>query len=216
MASNSENLTSEIQINNLIVSFIGENHILLDKSQVPEAKNKKILAIKELCQILQINAGKILEEKQVIKRIANMKAIVKQKTDSNQTGNKQVKLNNWENKFFEVMSGKVNPTVTKMGCSVSAGLKRSFVCDSDDVVLKESPSRQSAPKRVILQGETAETVNLSNTDLQRLVLLEQLRYTREKRLFHQERSAQARVAEIRPVNSEMWTEEENCFVYNKL
>ena len=133
-----------------------------------------------------------------------MKTIVKQKTDLNVTGNKQVKLNNWENKLFEVMSGKLNPSVTKMDCSVSAGLKRIFDDNNDADVLKKSsivftdlPSEKSAKKRVSLRRESAKTVNLSNAELQRLVLLEQLLgYTREKRLHFQEKSAQARITNI--------------------
>jgi hypothetical protein len=35
-------------------------------------------------------------------------------------------------------------------------------------------------KRKALSGETAETINLTLSELQRLVLLEQLRYTRMK------------------------------------
>lgn len=43
-----------------------------------------------------------------------------------------------------------------------------------------SPHHARAPKRKISYGETEETVNLSTTELQRLVLLEQLKYTRMK------------------------------------
>lgn len=42
------------------------------------------------------------------------------------------------------------------------------------------PVPVKGPKRKVLSGETEETINLSTSELQRLVLLEQLKYTRMK------------------------------------
>ena len=48
------------------------------------------------------------------KKLANMKSRLKKKTDLRMTGNKSIKLNNWEQKLFSLMDGDTNPAVKRI------------------------------------------------------------------------------------------------------
>jgi hypothetical protein len=47
------------------------------------------------------------------KKINNMKARVKKKTDMKKTGNKRIKLCEWEKNFYNLMDADSNPTLKR-------------------------------------------------------------------------------------------------------
>ena len=75
----------EATLNQLCVTFIRDNPVLLEKSQVPEIKKAK----QRSTFFVENSRNKLQEKidnKQLLKRIANMKAAVKKITDAKQTG----------------------------------------------------------------------------------------------------------------------------------
>ena len=52
-----------------------------------------------------------MDDKQILKKVANMKAQVKKKTDANETGNCTINLCSWEKDLFDVLRGGENPTI---------------------------------------------------------------------------------------------------------
>lgn len=91
--------------------------VLLQKSQTPLMKVKKCDAVKKLAEELLIRYGIEYTEKQIIKKVHNLKNRVKAKTDLKQTGNKKINLGIAERKFFELMGGMENPTITERPCT---------------------------------------------------------------------------------------------------
>ena len=167
--------------------------MLLSKSQLPDVKREKTEAIQALLDTLSANHGKLFTDKQAQKRIANMKAAVKKKSDANSTGNRKILLNEWEDDLFNVMNGEDNPSVTKMASSVSFGLSATLSASTSEQSEITSP-RPKKCKQTTLSVETDETRQLTTSQLQRLVLLEQLHYTREKRRVLHEQQAMQRLS----------------------
>ena len=85
----------------------------------------KANALKKAQMSIATNTGKAMDEKQIWKKIANMKSQVKKKTDGMQTGNRKIVLVSWEQDLYNIFKGDENPTITKMPCAISAGFKPS-------------------------------------------------------------------------------------------
>lgn len=86
----------------------------LEKSQQPEMKKKKDAALLSLVKVYEVNFGKVITIKALLKKINNMKTRLKKKTDRNETGNKEIKLSKWEQTLYKVMDGKSNPTLQQI------------------------------------------------------------------------------------------------------
>nr|XP_047123930.1 uncharacterized protein LOC124806799 [Hydra vulgaris] len=93
-----------------------------------------------------------------------MKTRLKKKSDIHRTGNKPIKLSASEVKLANLLDTEKNPTFTQIDGNTSSQASRSI------------------PKRLKLPGETKETTKWTNTELQRVVMLEQLKYYRLKNL----------------------------------
>ncbi|CAH1961614.1 unnamed protein product [Acanthoscelides obtectus] len=63
-----------------------------------------------------------MSEAQIWKKLNNLKAIIKRKTDKNETGNKKIQLRGWEAKFFTYMEGEINPSIGRVKGTISAGV----------------------------------------------------------------------------------------------
>ncbi|XP_033627336.1 uncharacterized protein LOC117290187 [Asterias rubens] len=220
MAAQSEEHTvvKSEQVSAVFVTLILKHPVLLNKSQLPSIKEKKWNALQDAKAIIAKTTGKNMDDKQILKKVANMKVQVKKKMEAAKTGNQTINLRSWEKDLFYALKGQKTPTCTtthKMASAISAGFCSSS-CASADVSfggLKNSsgqcgsksastspqsqfstplPLRGSKRKSLGLPGETEETMNLSTTKLQRLVLLEQLNYTRMKirRLEENKQTAQ--------------------------
>lgn len=87
---------------------------LLSKSQVPSVKTKKDIAVRKLLMKYEVTIGKRIDATKLLKKINNMKTRLKRKTDLNKTGNKRLKLLEWEKVMFQALQGDINPVVTRV------------------------------------------------------------------------------------------------------
>ncbi|XP_041457794.1 uncharacterized protein LOC121410037 [Lytechinus variegatus] len=206
-------LTGDLQLSALLSSMIKEHTVLVEKSQLPRIREKKAKAIQEVKARIAKTKLRALDEKQILKKIANMKGHIKKKIElMNQR--KTVTLCPWEQELYQVLKGKRDFSVSMVPSSHSMtssiipssmpvtkpdntslsdvtmatelvherdescdGCKGEMELEYCDVTSHE-PMR--GVKRSHLPGETEETASLTIADLRRLVLLEQLRYTRMK------------------------------------
>ena len=76
---------------------------MLNKSQTPEIKNKKEIAMKDVIYQYQCIFLINMTEKAFFKKINNTKQKLKTKTDLNKTGNKKIILKAWEREFLELL-----------------------------------------------------------------------------------------------------------------
>ena len=120
-------------ISSIFCCVLWDNPVLLDKSQIPDIKTKKQRSLIVARQHLQVNCGKVFDEKQIPKRIANMKARVKRKCDMKQTGNKRVELCGWEKDMYKLLEGDSNPMITKLSCSESIGVNQPSTINNQPV-----------------------------------------------------------------------------------
>lgn len=97
-----------------IADELGSHPEVLLKSQIPSMKKKKDEAIEKMISKYEGIFGKKIDATKFMKKINNMKTRLKRKTDVKKTGNKCIKLLDWEKVMFEAMQGNTNPTVTKI------------------------------------------------------------------------------------------------------
>ncbi|KAK9730372.1 Myb/SANT-like DNA-binding domain [Popillia japonica] len=123
MSSDSENSTSDflteevpakISSNQKLMEILESYNIIFNKSQVPKIKEKKAQAYKEIHQKYILQIGRDLTEKQLKKKIQNMKTELKKKTDKTATGNKKIVLNAYEKQLLALMEGQENLVFQKV------------------------------------------------------------------------------------------------------
>ncbi|KAL1489928.1 hypothetical protein ABEB36_003924 [Hypothenemus hampei] len=161
---------NEIDKQILFVKKLKENVILFNKSQTPQIKKEKEVAL----------------QAQVSKKISNMKGEVKKKFDLNRTGNKKINYKLWEKQLLAILEVERNPVFAKIPGAMSVGLN-----NSQDILVEPTSSKSHPPSPTVTftvkkqkntsfctSLETSETKNLSTSQLQRLVLLEQLKLIR--------------------------------------
>lgn len=185
------------------VGIVGNYIVVFSKSQTPTVRDAKNKALKNIRQEIMRQFGKTFTESQIIKKINNMKSRLKKKTDKKATGNKVINLKSWEKKLYDILKGETNPTIAKMKGAVSIGLKSATFSSACEVVSEEDASNSSSenskltvvkPQLIATKKrsstvtyksynnlETDETRNLTISELQRLVLLEQLQVLRLKK-----------------------------------
>ncbi|KAI4462016.1 hypothetical protein MML48_5g00018908 [Holotrichia oblita] len=132
-----------------------------------------------------------------------MKGRLKKKIDLKKTGNKAIKLLEWEKKLLKAMEGDSNPTIGKIGGAIQMGIyegstqhtvsEASAMREETESVIKSSSVKtveSLLPTRKITateKYETMETKGLTTKELQRLVLLEQYRTTRVQREYYEKK-----------------------------
>ncbi|XP_044744208.1 uncharacterized protein LOC123306313 [Coccinella septempunctata] len=126
---------------------------ILEKSQLPAKKAKKQAAIERVVSEYRQLYGKDMTSKALMKKMGNMKTRLKKKTDKNKTGGLDVGA---PMQFVRDVTAQIPP---KPAIKI---VKR-----------KAEPSEDGT-----MAHETEETRKLSNSQLQRLVLLEQLKVAR--------------------------------------
>ena len=113
----------------------GRNHkkhpVLVDKFQLASSKEKQLRALQDAKATIATNTGKNMDDKQILKKVANIKAQVKKKTDANETANRTINLCSWEKDLFDVLRGEENPTIKKMASAISAGVCSSSCAKND-------------------------------------------------------------------------------------
>lgn len=96
------------------VMLLAEHKILCSKSQLPKIRDEKERSVSVLRNEFLKHVGKDITEKQLKKKIQNMKTEVKKKTDKNATGNKKVVLKDWEKILLDLLSSDENPVFNKI------------------------------------------------------------------------------------------------------
>jgi uncharacterized Fe-S cluster protein YjdI len=92
------------------INLLKEHPVLLSKSQLPKIKERKAVAAKDLNTKYKELTGIELNEKQLTKKINNMKNDVKAKSDVMKTGNKPIILKDWEKLLLELSQAETNQT----------------------------------------------------------------------------------------------------------
>ncbi|CAH1106371.1 unnamed protein product [Psylliodes chrysocephalus] len=86
-----------------------------------ESKTKALtLLTEEFCKVTE----KVITVTQVKKLLNNMKTALKRKTDLKTTGNKVIKLKDWEKDLLTIMNKEENPIFSKVPGALSVGVKR--------------------------------------------------------------------------------------------
>ncbi|KAJ4442116.1 hypothetical protein ANN_11982 [Periplaneta americana] len=96
------------------VMLLAEHKILCSKSQLPKIRDEKERSVSVLRNEFLKHVGKDITEKQLKKKIQNMKTEVKKKTDKNATGNKKVVLKDCEKILLDLLSSDENPVFNKI------------------------------------------------------------------------------------------------------
>ncbi|CAH1993887.1 unnamed protein product [Acanthoscelides obtectus] len=116
-----------------------------------------------------------------------MKTEIKKKFNINKTGNKAIIYKSWEKLLMEMLEVHKNPIFKKIPGAVSVGANESITLDGastsaiSDTLAPLSAKEITIPAKKIKMShlpETEETQKLSNAELQRLALLEQLKLCR--------------------------------------
>lgn len=165
--------------------------VILEKSQVPNLKRKKDEAIENLIKKYEATFGKPLDTKGLLKKINNMKTRLNRKTDLKRTGNKAIKLLDWEKSMLKAMEGDTNPTIGKIRGGMQIGIQEGDSSQKrrNEPILPRSESEATheqscssltdvqplPPKKKLAteKYETDETRKMTTKELQRLVLLQQ-------------------------------------------
>ncbi|KAK9712855.1 hypothetical protein QE152_g24676 [Popillia japonica] len=95
-----------------IAERVQEFPAILAKSQIAAMKQKKTAALTEIVKEYVTLFGKEMEIKAFMKKVNNMKTLLKNKTDKNITGNKSICLLSWEKVMLKAMDADVNAVLT--------------------------------------------------------------------------------------------------------
>lgn len=185
----------------ILVSILKQHNIVLNKSMLPKCVQSKELAWEDIKKAYMESTGKFVTVEQLKKILQNMKSAVKKKTDLTVTGNKPIKLLNWEKEFLELINSEDNPVFKKVpgAISIGTGLKDkpslpslsttstiseesqdgNFGCSKRQFVENSNEKDQKFKKKKV-PGETNETAMLTTAELQRSLLLHQLKLTKIK------------------------------------
>ncbi|KAG8266199.1 hypothetical protein J6590_077071 [Homalodisca vitripennis] len=105
----------------LFVKILSENTVLLEKSRVPKVLLEKKKAWETLCSTYSQTTGNEVNATQMNKMLQNMKTKIKKKSDVKATGNKKIKLREWEKMLLALLGEAENPVFTKVPGSFAAG-----------------------------------------------------------------------------------------------
>ncbi|KAG8250153.1 hypothetical protein J6590_104381 [Homalodisca vitripennis] len=178
----------------LFVRLLSENSVVVEKSKVPSVMCAKKKAWDIICSEYSKATGKIVTPAQLSKMLNNMKTKIKKKTDRTATGNKKIKLKDWEKEFLLLLTQEENPVFKKVPGAASVGIcegesakntTSSKQKGADNMEVEHQPScsviTSKQPVVAVRKGakrlsmlETDETRDMSTPQLQRAVLLQQM------------------------------------------
>ncbi|XP_058820599.1 uncharacterized protein LOC131682843 [Topomyia yanbarensis] len=107
--------------------------VLLEKSQTPQVRKQKSNAAKEIIMYFLVETGMEITEKQIMKKVNNMKARIKAKTDKKATGNRQICLNPGEKIIYDLLGAEENPAVSKVNYGISVGARKTGLKERNDI-----------------------------------------------------------------------------------
>lgn len=87
----------------LLVKIVKKYPIVLEKSKLPSVMQSKVKALSLLTTEFNNVTGKVISVAQMKKLINNIKTALKKKTNLNATGNKVIKLKDWEKDFLDII-----------------------------------------------------------------------------------------------------------------
>ena len=87
----------------VFVKLVKNHEVVLTKSQLPKIKAEKECALRGMAAEYRRATGISLTDKQLMKKINNMKNDVKMKSGVSKTGNKPIKLKEWEKLSLDLM-----------------------------------------------------------------------------------------------------------------
>ncbi|XP_067004946.2 uncharacterized protein [Anabrus simplex] len=201
-----------VEFQSAFISILKEHPILFSKSQLPDIKHKKSSAINAVqCELLA-KCNLKFSVQQLYKKLQNMKTRLKFKVDLMHTGNKPICLKEWEKQLMNLMQWEDDSTIGRLKGARSAGvvITSSFNRGGDDHLnggavsnpssheVAAGPSTSSSAANRDTLDETEQTKHLSNSELQRLVLLKKLKVLEQKHkvLVLQEKQLKEREKEI--------------------
>ena len=103
----------------IFVKLVKQHQVLLMKSQLPKIKAEKECALKQMAVEYLLATGTSLTDKQLMKKLNNM---VKVKSDVSKTGNKPIKLKEWEKLLLDMMQTQNSSVISGL-----KGNKNTFV-----------------------------------------------------------------------------------------
>jgi predicted DNA binding protein len=103
---------------NCFVKILKKNPIVFEKSQIPKVKALKDQALMSMKNEFEVVFGEATDISKILKKINNMKTEVKKKHDVNRTGNKKIKMKQWESELLELMKSTTNPTMSTIPCKL--------------------------------------------------------------------------------------------------
>lgn len=167
------------------ISFVNAlkgNETVLKRSTTTTVMKQKEKAWLSIQQKFESSIGIPTEIEKLKKLLNNIKNDIKKKTDRNQTGNKVIKLRQWEKDFLKILECYEKPVIHKIPGAGEVGtdadqtgndvLEVNLVDEASSTIPKHSEEKH-VRKRSRPTGDTEETDKLSTSELQRLVLNEQ-------------------------------------------
>lgn len=167
----------------LFIQLLKKHKVVLEKSKLPNVLVAKDRAWKEMTNNYTETTGKTVTTEQLKKILNNMRSAVKNKTDMKKTGNKTIKLKDWEKELIDMINFEANPVFAKVPGGTSIGVEENYIEENtSDLTLSQQHESCTSEKTISLKGqkrkanipETEVTASLSTTELQRFVLLKQL------------------------------------------
>ncbi|CAH1975785.1 unnamed protein product [Acanthoscelides obtectus] len=127
MSSNDEEskqpkLVSDNRAQLVRILQLENNKIVLNKSMVP--KGTAWMITRE--EFIKYTGKNVAIDQ--LKKLNNMKSTVKKKTDLSSTGNKPIKLLQWEKDFRKILNAEENPVYSKIPGAITVGLDSSNKC----------------------------------------------------------------------------------------
>lgn len=113
MLNDSDSDSQNERENQDFVNLICMYPIVLEKSQLPATKDKKLRAFLSIQDLIFTKTGKRLEISALQKKVSNMKTRLRKKTDIKATGNKRIKLSDNETKLLDLLKSDTNPVFQK-------------------------------------------------------------------------------------------------------
>lgn len=168
-----------------LVNVLKNHTVVLNKSLASKFMYAKEKAWANVLKEFEQCTGKKMSLVKIKKMLNNTKHEIKKKTDKNKTGNKAIKLSNWEKDLLSILEEYENPNFKKIPGAASAGIedgKEDNPRECNAPVLYASTEADNVkPTLKRKTGDTDEIAPLSTSELQRIVLNEQLQLIRTQR-----------------------------------
>lgn len=170
----------------IFIELLKGHSIILQRGMTPALIKKKEKAWIEFHTEFMKKTAKEIDMSKLKKKLNNIKTEIKRKTDKKHTGNKQIKLSEWEKDLLDLLAYEENPEFAKVPGAIAVDTyeheNREKHISNNSVISQNKEQKPvsvkenlTASKKILEEAETEKTKVLSTPELQRLVLLEQLK-----------------------------------------